>query len=156
MNRIFKILICVAIAILQIVLMPILSVNDVFPNIVLIGAVVLAFSDFEEDAFLLASFGGLILDLASNLPFGLNTIILVGLVALIRYILLKILPEINFFIIMLGVLIFSVLFAIIINLLLGRWSGRMYLTDGLYSTFLGLIFYWQFHYYQNKSQAIKV
>lgn len=152
MNKIFKILIFISIALIDLTLMPIFSVNGIFPNIVLIGALTFALTDYEEEAYLLAAVGGIVLDLGSSMPFGLNTIILVSLVYLVRLIITKYLPEINVVLLLIMIFIFSSVFALIVNLLLSRFYGYWILIDGFYSAVLGLIFFLQLHRFHGQSQ----
>lgn len=139
MNKIYKILIFIMLGILQLTLMPFLAIKDVEPNLILIGSIILILTDYEEDAFYLAAFGGLILDLAGPFFFGFNTIFLVGFIFLIRLLLQKNVAEINILLVMIGIFIFSSLFSVLQNIFLGHWPGMDIFLNGLYSAFIGFL-----------------
>ena len=154
MNKFLKILIFILLGILQLTLMPLFSIKGIIPNIILIGSIVLLIADFEEDAFYLAAFGGLILDLAGPFFFGFNTIFLLGFIFLIRFLLQKIVAELNMLLIMIGIFIFSLLFSVLENLFLSRWPGTNILISGLYSATIGLIFFIFLQKWRKKEQVM--
>jgi len=156
MNKIYKILICLGVAIIQLTLMPIFKINGVFPNLILIGVIVLAINDFEENAFLLAGFGGLVLDMGSSLPFGFNTALFLAATFCIRLLVVKYLPEINFMIVAAVVFVFSCFFGLIFNLISGQLTIVAILINSIYSVVLGLIFFWQLHRVQKINQSIQM
>lgn len=156
MNNIFKIATFVIVAILQITLMPILNIKGMFPDLILVGAIVLILADFEEDAFLLAALGGLILDLVSPFFFGFNTFIFVGFLFLIRFLAQKILPEINLLLIFVVTLVFVLFFGFLENVFLGRMPSLSILIYGVYSSIIGLVFFLFLEKYAVKSQVIKI
>lgn len=97
MNRqFFKIFLAIVLALLQITLLPALAVVGVWPNLVLILALILIFWHFEPEGFLVGGLGGLMLDLAGPLSFGLHTLFILGLLFLNRFFIRRYLTELNF------------------------------------------------------------
>lgn len=156
MNNYIKILIFVILGISQLTLIPILGIKGIYPNIVLIGAVMLVMMDMEDDALLLAIIGGIILDLSGPLYFGLNVIIIIGIILSFRYIINKFIPVMNVITIAIGVLIATMVNAAVVNLFIGQWPSITIVLEGLYGLLIGYIIYWQLHKMQNQSFATKI
>jgi len=154
MNKFFKILIFILLGILQLTLMPIFSIKGMIPNLILIGSIVLLLADFEEDAFYLAAFGGLVLDLAGPFFFGFHTIFFIGFIFLIRFLLQKIVTELNMLLVVIGVFIFSLIFGVLENLFLSRLPGLNILIYSFYSTILGLLAFTFLHKWHKKEQVV--
>ena len=153
MNKFFKIFIFILIGVLQLTLMPIFSIKGMIPNLILIGSIVLLLSDFEEDAFYLAAFGGLVLDLAGPFFFGFHTIIFIGFIFLIRFLLQKIVTESNTLLVLVGVFIFSLFYSVLENFFLGRLPGLNIFICSFYSIAIGLIAFMLLHQWHRKAQV---
>lgn len=153
MNKILKILIFIVLAILQLTLMPIFSIKGMIPNLILILAIVLILADFEEDAFYLAAFGGLVLDLAGPFFFGFHTILYIGLIFLIRFLLQKVV-EVNLFLVIISVFVFTLIFALLENLFLARLPGLNIIYDGFYSAILGFLAFYLVQNLHRRAQVV--
>lgn len=156
MNKFIKIFIYILVGILQLTLMPIFQIQGMIPNIVLIGTLILAIIDFEEDSLYLAVVGGLVLDLTSPYFFGFYTIFFIALVISIKYLLLKILPGINLPLIIFVTFIVTILFGLLENLFLMRWPNLNILTYATYSTILGAIIFVFLQSIVIRNQVIKL
>ena len=155
MNKFLKIFIFILLGVLQLTLMPIFSIKGVIPNLVLIGSIILLLGDFEEDAFYLAAFGGLVLDLAGPFFFGFHTIIFIGFIFLIRFLLQKIVTELSVLLVLIGVFSFSLLFSVLENLFLARLPELNIFIYGFYSTTIGLLAFMFLHRWHRKVQVIQ-
>lgn len=153
MNKFFKIFIFILLGVLQLTLMPIFSIRGIIPNLVLIGSIILLLADFEEDAFYLAAFGGLVLDLAGPFFFGFHTIFFIGFIFIIRFLLQKIVTELSVLLVLIGVFIFSLLFSVLENFFLGRLPGLNIFICGFYSTAIGLVSFTLLHRWHRKAQV---
>lgn len=154
MNKFFKILIFVLLGILQLTLMPIFSIKGIIPNLVLIISIILLLTDFEEDAFYLAAFGGIVLDLAGPFFFGFHAIIFIGFIFLIRFLLQKIVTELTVLLIVIGVFSFSLIFSVLENLFLSRLPGINIFIYGFYSTVIGLLVFMLLHRWRKRVQVL--
>lgn len=156
MNKYLKILIYLIIGILQLTLMPILQINGMIPNLILMGIVTLAIVDMYDDAFYLAMVGGLVLDLAGPIFFGFHTIVFVGFVLIIKYLLQKVFPEINIPLIFVITFLFAALFSFLENLFLNRWPSYDLITYSTYSAFLSVIFFLILQKMHGRNQVVKL
>lgn len=156
MNNYIKILIFMLLGISQLTLIPIFGIKGIYPNIVLIGAVMLVMMDLDDDALLLAIIGGIILDLSGSLYFGLNAIVIIGIILSFRYIINKFIPVMNIITIALGIFIATMVNATIVNLFIGQWPSITIVLEGLYGLLMGYIIYWQLHKMQNQSFTTKI
>jgi len=153
---IFKILIIIFGVILQLVLIPILNIKGIYPNIILISVVVLTLMDFTTDAFLVACFGGICLDMAGVLPFGLNTLFLIGLIFLIQYLITKYFPQINVLIIIIVTFLSSLLFYLFSSLILKIPLNWLIFLEGIYAILLSLIFFIVLRIFIQHSAIVKI
>jgi hypothetical protein len=76
-KTLFKIILILLLVICQVTLIPHLQIFGAWPNLILILALVLTVAGLNENALLVASLGGLFLDLASPLIFGFYTLVLI-------------------------------------------------------------------------------
>ena len=156
MNNYIKIVLFILVGILQLTFIPFFSVGGMYPNIVLIGVIILTLIDYEDDALMLAVFGGLVLDLSGPLFFGLNALLLIGLVLIYRYFINKIISSMNIMVITLSLLAGVVFYSTLINLFLGRWPSILLLYEAIYSLIIGLLLYWQFHKVNSQALTTKI
>ncbi|AKM82485.1 TPA: hypothetical protein DD449_01965 [Candidatus Berkelbacteria bacterium] len=157
MNKILKIIIFILIGILQLTLMPLLQIKGMIPDLVLIGCVVFAIVDLQDDALLLAIAGGLILDWAGPLFFGFHTIVFVGFVLIIRFLLQKILPDMNSILIFIITFFFALVYSCFQNLLYNRWPSLNLFSYGLYSAVLSIVFFFLLQrLHNNRNLAVKL
>jgi rod shape-determining protein MreD len=155
-KNILKILIIIAVAVIQVTLMPNLNIYGVWPNLLLILALLLIFFGAEPEAYLTASLGGLILDLASPLSFGFYTLTLVSLTVFIRFLVNKFLNEPNVPVIIV-ILSLSILFMSILESLVAHdFHVNLIFINLIYGLFMGLIFYRVLSFWIDNQQKIKV
>lgn len=155
-QNILKILSIIILAILQITLMPHLGFQTIWPNLILLVALVLMFLDFEVESLLVAIVGGLILDLASPLFFGLHSVILIILILITKLLLTKFLTEPNAVIIGLFLVIASFFNESLVMLITRNFLWLPVLINGFYSAIIGLILYRFFEYWFKKQPIIKM
>lgn len=125
--------------ILQISLFDKFSIFGSVPNLIFIFAIALTLKARWQDAILLGGIGGVLLDLASPLRFGVYTFLILVVITLINYLVLKLLPTprlfMSFFIFIGAFLLIN----LIISLLTFSWLGWNLLIDtgvnGLWGVF---------------------
>lgn len=155
-KNILKFLIIIAVAVIQITLMPNLNIYGVWPNLLLILALLLIFFGAEPEAYLTASLGGLILDLASPLAFGFYTLTMVSLTVFVKFLVNKFLNEPNVPVII-TILSLSILFmSTLESLLAHNFILNLILINLLYGLFIGIIFYRVLSFWVDNQQKIKV
>jgi len=143
LKSILKIIIIFFLTILQLSIFSKFATLGAFPNIIFILAIVLALKNRREDSFLVAVVGGLVLDLASPLRFGVYTFAILDVLLLINFVVLKYLPSPGWlftFLIMTGSFLAIDLF---ISLFTLTWTGWNLFFDpvinGLWGIILSLI-----------------
>jgi rod shape-determining protein MreD len=94
-KKILKVIAIFILVVIQITLMPYLGAFGYWPNLVLILALIFIINNSDENAFLVASLGGLFLDFASPLFFGFFTICLICFCLATKYLINKFLTEIS-------------------------------------------------------------
>jgi len=157
MVRLFlKIFFIILAALFQFVLMPILNIKGFFPNLILIGAVVLMLLDFETDAFWLAGLGGLLLDLGGPIIFGFNTIFGLLIVFLMRFLVRRFFPQINFWLTLIIIFLISALYAFLSILILKEQLSTSIFIVAFYGGILGIIFYYFLTVVHKPTQVIKI
>lgn len=150
-----KILLPIVLAILQVTLMPLLGIKGVYPNLLVIGVTFVVLFGEENDAFWFAVISGLILDLLSPLPFGLNTLLLV-LLALIFGFLKKSLPELNLLLVVTLIFVNTFIVSSILNLVTQHFSIYLLLFESIYAAVLGLGGFAYLNTRYKRSQVIKL
>lgn len=140
-KNIFKILVILMLALIQISLVSRISLGGIFPNLILISAICLIFRGRYQWGFWLAALGGLFLDLSLSLHFGVYTFIFLAVAAIIYFYILEIFPTPNLmvsFLIFLGSFLFlDVLICLIIN----DWSLPQILKDIVINSLWGVLIY---------------
>ncbi len=153
---ILKIFLIILAVIIQVVLMPILSIKGIWPNLILVSLVVLLMLDFQRDALLVAGIGGIISDLAGPFFFGFYTFTFIGFFFLIIFLSKRFFSEVNLFLITLITFLSSTLLGVLSCFALGRLPNFGVLIEGIYGAFLGLIFFVILISFNKPSQIIKI
>jgi hypothetical protein len=142
--------------ILQVTLLPLLSIKGMWPNLILISVLILVLSGLKNDALLMAAIGGLLFGFFSPLRFGLDAIIFIGLILLLEEMSKKYLPAINLVIVSGVIFSGTLLYGLLMSLFLRRWLSWELLIDGVYATLLGLIFFFVLNHFQRPKKLLKV
>ncbi|OGD55964.1 hypothetical protein A2V71_02315 [Candidatus Berkelbacteria bacterium RBG_13_40_8] len=138
---IVKIFLIILAALFQVVLMPLLSIKGIWPNLILVGLVVLTLLDFRNDGLLVAGLGGIFLDFVGPFFFGFYTFIFIGLWFLIIILSKRFFSEVNLLIIIFMTFFSSSLLGILSCFALGRLPDWLVLIEGGYGAFLSLFFF---------------
>jgi hypothetical protein len=155
-KKILKICLFITLGILQVTLIPILSIKSTWPNIVLITIVLLILFDFDLDAYLLAGIGGLVLDLSGIMRPGLNIIFFISMVYLLNIICEKYITETNFFNVFITVFITSILYSLYNYLFLANLPGLTIFYQALYSVVFAEIIYSLFNHKLGQKTIFKL
>lgn len=121
--------------------MPIFDIRGVFPNILLVGLVILTLLDFQEDSLILAGVGGLIYDFYSPMIFGLNTFYFFIIIFLINFLAKRFFPSINIFVVILIVFLINLIYGLLIGLIENSFFGWNLIIESVYAVFIAIIFY---------------
>jgi len=156
LKNIFKITIILFLAILQIALMPFLSIKGVWPNLIMIITIILILLDLSPEAFLMAFLGGLILDLASPLFFGFNILMILAVTYLIKLFVNKFITESNILIVAILIFIVAIIQDLTTMIVARNFIFMPLLINGLYSALIGLIFYQILDRWPKKTFPIKM
>lgn len=140
-KTIFKVLAIILLVIIQITLMPYFGISGLWPNLIFLSSIVLILIGADREAYLVASLGGLMLDFASPLFFGFNTIVLLGMVMIIHLLVNKFLGEITFFVTTIVLVLAIVIYDLIFCLITHQFLLTVLITNVLYSLILGLILF---------------
>lgn len=140
-KNILKISAIIILAILQITLLPCFGIKNAWPNLILLMALVLMFLEFDLESLLVASVGGLILDLASPLIFGFHAVIFVAFVLFTKLWLSRFLTEPNAFIISLFLGLAAIFNDLIVILIARNFLWVSLMINGFYSGLIGFLLY---------------
>lgn len=140
-KNITKILGILIIVILQLALFSKFSILESFPNLIFIISIVLLLRDDLQDSFLVAVLGGLLLDLASPLRFGAYTILLVGILLFVYFVILKSMPVPNLFLIYLLFMGIFLFVNLVIFLIIGAVPNWQIVFDALINSLWGILIY---------------
>lgn len=140
-KTIFKVLAIISLAIIQITLIPYFGILGLWPNLIFLLSLTLILIGAKQEAYLAASLGGLILDLASPLFFGFYTLVLFGIVAIVQLLVDKFLGEVTVFIQVLVLILATVIFNMIFCLTAHQFQITTFSINVLYSLILGLIMF---------------
>ena len=154
-HKILKFVLPVILAIVQITLMPLLSVWGGYPNILVIGITFAILFDNENEAMLIAIIGGILLDFASVTPMGLNLLMFILFVIALKFV-KKYLPELNMFIILMVVFINSLIFSLISSIVLNHFNIYLTIIDSFYALTLSFGVFIFLNSKYKKSQLIKL
>jgi len=137
----FKVIGILLLAIFQIVGMPCLAINGLWPNLILILAVILIVFNKTQDGFLVASLGGLILDLAGYWFFGFNLITIFAATLLVRLLVTKFLNEPNEMVAV-GIIAIMVMAADVSTALISHQQSLIFIgVNIIYSAAMAIIIY---------------
>lgn len=136
-----KILAILILIILQLTFLPKLMIFSSIPNLIIIVSLSLLFRGFLSDSLMVAILGGLFLDLASPLRFGIYTLFLIAIILLLNLVILKNIPEPNLLIIyFLFFLIFGIL-NLLIFLFIHLAPNLLIILDAALSSLWGIVIY---------------
>lgn len=155
-QNIFKIVVIIILAVLQLTLMPYLGFQDIWPNLILLAALALMILDFDIESLLVASVGGIILDLTSPLVFGVNTAILVVIVLVVKLLMTKYFTEPNIIILTFFFGLAAIIADCMVMLLTQNFIWLPVMVNGLYSAIIGLLLYRFFEQWFKRQSIIKM
>lgn len=146
MNSQFKnitnLLIIFFLGVIQITLMPYFGIMGLWPNLIFLLAITFILIGAEQEAYLTASFGGLILDFVSPIFFGFNVLILMSMVALTQLLVKKFLSEVDILMAGLVYIVATFMFNIIFSLIGHQFGWSSLLINIVYSCFVGLVIFY--------------
>jgi hypothetical protein len=126
------------------------------PNFIIIFAISLTLKGKWQDAILLGLIGGLLLDLASPLKFGIYMLLILLAITLINFLILRSLPTpkllMSFFIMTGSFLMINLL----ISLLTFTWLGWTALIDAVINGLWGVVAYWALNKFIKTENEIKI
>lgn len=141
-NLFIKILLIIALVILQMSLFSKFSFFSSIPNIIFLLSLTFLLRGFVRDSFLVGILGGLFLDLSSPLRFGIYTLFLAVNLLFIYFVVLKNIPEQPAIIIIFGIFLACFLFLNLMVALLGRFTPNwQLLVDAGLNALWGVIIY---------------
>lgn len=129
------------VVIFQVSVMPNLAIQLAFPNLILIGLLILLFTNNLREGLWWAVFGGLFFDIFSPLHFGIYTLVFLFIYVLIYFSSTYLISDFSFIIIVLGFIVGSLLIDLIPFIIIGR-DWLILLFDAIYNTILGIIIYY--------------
>lgn len=141
LKDITNLLIIFLLGVIQITLMPYFSIMGLWPNIIFLLAVSFVLIGAEREAYLVASFGGFILDLVSPIFFGFNVLVLMFLTGLTQLLVKKFLSDINIFVAGLVFVVATAIFNLIFVLVGRQFNWSAFSFNILYSLIVGLIIF---------------
>lgn len=130
--------------IIQVSIIPNLSIGGSFPNLVLIGSLILLFSNRQVEALWWTGAGGLFLDVFSPLRYGINTLLLIGIYFLIKIVINRFLTQPLTIVIAGSFFVCSVLMDLI-PFFLSNGDWVILIKNASYNTFLGMAVYYLVH-----------
>ena len=146
MNKQFKnitsLLIIFAIGVIQVTLVPYFGIMGLWPNLIFLLAITFILIGAEQEAYLTASFGGLILDFASPIFFGFNVLILMSLVGLTQLLTKKFLSEIDILMAGLVYVVATFIFNLIFSLVGHQFGWPALIVNVIYSLIVGLVMFY--------------
>lgn len=129
------------VVILQLTIFSKISIFESIPNLIIILSVALVIRGLLRDSLLVAIAGGLLLDIASPLRFGLYTILTIVIILFIHYVVLKNIPAPN----QLLIFIFYMAIFLVINLIIAAIIGAIpywqMLIDSIVNGLWGIVVY---------------
>ncbi len=147
-------LLIIFLSLCQIGLMSNFAIFGNWPNLILIMSLVLIFCDREAEAFLAATFGGLLLDLASPMFFGFYFISLSAITLIVKYIFSKFLTEINPIIVAAVTGVTMIVYDLTMALINHQFSLIGLVSNAIYAIVLAFVFYYFFNLRSSHSSNI--
>lgn len=140
-KNLIKILGILILVVLQLSLFSKFSFFASYPNLIYILSIALLLRGFFQDSLLVAILGGFFLDLASPLRFGIYTLILVGVLFVINYLILKNIPAPNSFLIFLIFMGIFLLVNFVIFLIVRAAPDWQIIIDAAVNSLWGILVY---------------
>lgn len=126
---------------LQISLVPNLSIFAAYPNLVLIGLMILLFSNLKAPALWWAGIGGFFLDVFSSMHFGIYILLFLGIYFLTHFLSSRFINEFSFLSIMTGFFLGSIVIDIIPYFAANR-DWIILVGNAVYTMIIGIIIYY--------------
>lgn len=155
-TSILRVLGIILLGITQVTLMPYLSIYGAWPNLILLLALVLIFLNYIPEAYLVASLGGLILDLGSPLFFGFYTLVIIFLVFMNKILIEKYLSDAPIYVVAIILGLNVVIFDLVLTAVAHQFFGIKMVSSIFYSIFVGLGFYQILCYQNRQSQFFRI
>lgn len=135
-------------AVLQISLMPSLSISSSQANLILLVILSLIFISRRKEALWWVIGGGILLDLFTSLIWPINLLSYLLIYVLIVVLLDRLIANLRWYIVILMVFLSSLIFDLPFYLIRGDYhSYSLMFFDAIYNVILGLIIYYFFSYY---------
>jgi len=150
MNKFFQIIFVILIALLQITIMPFLSFYGVWPNLILILVVMLILNGFNEEGFIAAGVGGLVMEFASIYFFGFYSLVFVAVAVILYFLNSRFLNEPNFYLSLAILAIFVFVYDGIFLLLTPNMSWSTIIFNIAYSLLIAWPTYHLLSYYHKR------
>lgn len=156
MKNFLVVFIFLAFAIIQISLGPVFNLWGIWPNFILILTIILIMNNADEYGWLLAGIGGLVMDLASPMFFGLYTMIFLAVALINGFFIKKNISEISWIIISILSCLNTLLFDLIIMTVSKEWFWYSWLTNGGLGLVWGAIIFAAVSYFNRSNQILKI
>lgn len=140
-KNIIKILGILLLVILQLSFFSKLEILGTLPNLIYLVSISLVLLGFFGDSLLVAVFGGLLLDLASPLRFGIYTLLIILTIFFLDRIVLKNIPGLNWLLIFLIYLTTFLGLNLVIFLIIETMPNWQIIIDAVVNSFWGIIIY---------------
>lgn len=131
----------IVVVVLQISVVPNLAIAGTYPNLILIGMLVLFFSSQKTPALWWAGFGGLSLDIFSTLHYGLFTISFLGSYFLLVFISDRFISSFSFLTIIIGFFAASLIIDLI-PFLVSDKNWPILVGNAIYTVLVGIIIFY--------------
>lgn len=147
-----KILTIVLLVVVQLAFLSKISFFTFMPNFIFLISLVLLFRGLIGDSFLVATVGGLLLDLASPFRFGFYTLIFISILLFCHFVILKNMPTLS------PLLVFGLCWAIFILIdliicwMVHLWPTWQIVIDSTLNGLCGLLIYFFFEKFTKKEE----
>jgi len=128
-------------AILQISIMPNFGIKLAYPNLILIGLIILAINNRRDESLVWLLIGGLILDFYSPLRFGAITLSLLIIFVIVYLIFTKFISETIFPFVILAFFISSIIYDLVPFFTINK-NMMLLFYNALYNTIVGVSLYY--------------
>lgn len=156
--KLFIHLICIFLAIiLQISLLPQITILGGFPNLILLVMLSLVFVGRINEAILWLSLGGILLEMVSPVHFGFYFFPLLAVFLLVNYLVKKLFTNPIWYLTLFFFFFSSLIFDLVwLFYDYSVFSISVLLADAIYNTILGLVIYYFMLYYYFPNEKIKI
>ncbi len=148
-------LLIILVFIIQIAIVPNITIKLAFPNLILIVCIALALNFKYEESLLWAVIGGLLLDVYSPMRFGINTITLVALSSIVYFTFRKFISQPIMPIVFVVFFVMSLLYDLVPYLLYSK-DIKVYFFDAIYNTIIGVIVYYFLNSMKSKNNQYQI